>query len=433
MFAYRADEAFGQRFALVFVTADLATPHRLIRLFRLGFGLDVRLVIRVRARRAGGQNFGVRNLAEKQRVRGQLHGVGHAAFEHRVGVYAVQREQTVARALRRGESGELICGRARLKAEASEHVERRVFAEHRNVEHSGARDHAVGVVRPVHSHDDRQRIARHLHDGVYDAAAVLLTLSGGKHVKAVAYIEKRFGIHIFPLLIFYNRLQFDARFERAGQRHLVGVFYIAAHAYTLRKPRDFYAQRLDKARDVHGGRFALHVGIGCEYDLFHSVQPRQQFLDPYIVGAPPFERRDSAVQHVIYAVEGVRFLHGGDVLGIRHHAYHVGRAFAADVADVALGEVAALFAVPDVMLDVKHSFAELLDVRLGHADNGVCVAHRRFRAHSGQRGKLMSQFVDGISHLHLLRGTTVRLRRAQFADAPAGSFAFFRVKSPSSP
>ena len=49
----------------------------------------------------------------------------------------------------------------------------------------------------------------------------------------------------FLVFVRQCRLQRYARVERAGESYLVGVLYIAAHAYALCKARDLYAERFN--------------------------------------------------------------------------------------------------------------------------------------------------------------------------------------------
>ena len=186
-------------------------------------------------------------------------------------------------------------------------------------------------------------------------------------------------------------LDVAAAFERAAERHLVGVLEVAADGQPARDSRHEHAERLQQTREIHRGRFAFDVGIGREDDLVDTVllDTREQLLDAQLLGADAFDRRDRTLQHVVATLELTGALDRDDVARLLDDAQHRGVAaiVAAVRAELALGDVEALPAPRDALLRVDDRGREAARVDRIDAQQVERDALRRLRADAGQAGR----------------------------------------------
>ena len=117
-------------------------------------------------------------------------------------------------------------------------------------------------------------------------------------------------------------LQRNSAFQCTGQSHLVGILQLTAHRNSIGKPGNLHPKGTQQPTDIHCRCLALGIGIGCHNDLFHILirDSLEQLPDFQVLRTHVSQRRNDAVEHMIAAMILPRLLHGGDVLGVRHHA-----------------------------------------------------------------------------------------------------------------
>src|SRR5208282_3890209 len=125
--------------------------------------------------------------------------------------------------------------------------------------------------------------------------------------------------------LFARGLEFAAAAKRTGQSRRIAVFEVAARRQSARQPRRLHAERFQCACDVKRGRLALDGRIGRDYHLANDrgrTHARNQFLHLDVVGADAVQRRERAIEHVIYAAETARPLDCHQVRRPFHDANH---------------------------------------------------------------------------------------------------------------
>src|SRR5918996_1852528 len=85
-----------------------------------------------------------------------------------------------------------------------------------------------------------------------------------------------------------------AALQRAAEGDLVRVLEVASHRKPAGEPGHMDPGGSEEAGQVHGGRLALDVGVGGEYDLVHRgaavlrrLQPLQQLRNSQILRVDP--------------------------------------------------------------------------------------------------------------------------------------------------
>ena len=151
--------------------------------------------------------------------------------------------------------------------------------------------------------------------------------------------------------------------RRASRRPVNARPSVSSSAYSRSPPtgqpageaRDAHAFG-QQVGDVHGGRLTGHGGVGRQDDLvdrglLHAVD---ELGDVQVGGLHAVERAEGAAQHVVEAVELARALDGDDVGRLLDDADEARLAarVGADGAQLAFGEVEALPAEPDLLLDL---------------------------------------------------------------------------------
>ena len=141
-----------------------------------------------------------------------------------------------------------------------------------------------------------------------------------------------------------------------AESDLVGVLQVAAHGQPAREPGhgDAVAQPVG---EIGSRRLAGHVRVGGEHDLrdLPVCDPAQQLTDPQVLGLDSVEGRKRAAEHVVEAAVLVRALERDDVHGLLDDAHDrsVAAAVEADGAELLLGQIAAVAAEPNALLDLR--------------------------------------------------------------------------------
>src|SRR5689334_21989477 len=65
-------------------------------------------------------------------------------------------------------------------------------------------------------------------------------------------------------------LDLTTALQRTDERHVIGIFEVAAYRQPPRNACHGRDVRSQEIREVHGGRLAFQVGIGGQDDLIHS-------------------------------------------------------------------------------------------------------------------------------------------------------------------
>ena len=87
-------------------------------------------------------------------------------------------------------------------------------------------------------------------------------------------------------------LYFRSALESMLECDAVGIFKLASCGNAVSQASHLESCRPQKTGDVHGGRFALGVGVGRHDDLFHIAfcHTGEQFSDADVVGSDVIER-----------------------------------------------------------------------------------------------------------------------------------------------
>src|SRR5690606_13436136 len=153
-------------------------------------------------------------------------------------------------------------------------------------------------------------------------------------------------------------------------------------------------------------RLALSVRVGRDDHLgdLLGADPREQILDPQLIGAHARQRIQSAAQHVVAATELARALDRQYVLGFlddtdqRRVAPHV----VADAAALGLGDVAAHLAEPDTLGDLAEHLAQPADVLRVGGQQVERDALGTLRTDAGQPAQLVDQVLnDTFVHAYI--------------------------------
>src|SRR6202521_5842250 len=145
--------------------------------------------------------------------------------------------------------------------------------------------------------------------------------------------------------------------ERANQRHVVGVFEVAANRQAAGDAGHHRHMRSEQVGQVHGGRLSLEVRIGGQDHLLDPAggHPHDQFAGSDLLRTDAVDRADGAVQHVVPTAILASPVDRQDVERLLDHAdaRRVAAGIGAEGArvDAAIGDVAAAGAVGDVLLD----------------------------------------------------------------------------------
>ena len=199
--------------------------------------------------------------------------------------------------------------------------------------------------------------------------------------------------------------------------HLVGVFDIGAHRDAVGKAGDLDVQRLEQAREIHGGGLTLHVGVGRHDDLLDLalVHTSEKLLDLELIGSDAIEGGQNAVENVVRSTVLLDLLHRHDGLGVRHDANDalVTGQIVAHGAHVTVGEVLADGAKMDLRLGIHDGPCKRLGVLGSHIQNRKRHAHGAFSPHAAELGKLLGKVLerfDVFSHRGIRTGRAYPVR-----------------------
>src|SRR3954470_5440900 len=216
-----------------------------------------------------------------------------------------------------------------------------------------------------------------------------------------------------------RNLHFATPRERAGERHLIGVFEVAAHRYSLRDPGYSHAERLDEPCEVQRRRFSLDRRIGRDDDLLHGParEPFQKFLELELIRTYSVERRKRTVEHMVATVELARALHGEEIGYRLDHADDlvVAPRVAADAARILRGEIAADRAEPHLALEGEERLGEIARVLRRSAQDVEGEALRRLLADAGKLCEEQREPADRVGNFQGIIPGNIDLR---FASAP---------------
>ena len=173
---------------------------------------------------------------------------------------------------------------------------------------------------------------------------------------------------------------------------------MSADRNAVGKARDFNAERLEQARDIHRGRFALGVRIGREDDLLGALvgDALHQLADADVIRADMTHRRERAVKHMVQAAVLLCALEGDHVARVCHDAdgLLVARLVRADRALLAVREVLTAFAGEGLFLRLTDGAREALRVLLWHIEHMERQTLRALLTDAGQPGELLDQPLD---------------------------------------
>ena len=126
------------------------------------------------------------------------------------------------------------------------------------------------------------------------------------------------------------------------------------------------------------------------------LHARQQLGEVQVARLHAVDGTERTAEYVVEALEGARALYGQDVRRLLDHAQHawVSAPVRADHAQLAFGEVEALAAEADLLLDLDDSLRQRQDVLGPLAQYVVGETLRRPRAYAGQLGKLVDKARD---------------------------------------
>ena len=192
MFAEGADEVGGQLVTHVLVTADDAAPDSLAfggLTRRLGFRLDMLLIVAVSSGRDVSEHFSLSDGSDEKDMGAEINDLLHLDGNEGVGA-ACDSQCAVGDAEAVGETVEFINLAPALEPEVLEQLEVSGLAENGGGKLSRTLDEFGGQVALVESHGNAVGLHGHLHDGVADAAVVAAAVASGNDKQAVLDIEK---------------------------------------------------------------------------------------------------------------------------------------------------------------------------------------------------------------------------------------------------
>ena len=216
--------------------------------------------------------------------------------------------------------------------------------------------------------------------------------------------RKGFLFMHLSLRCFDAALQRATAFNGSTERHLIGKLKVAADGQAACKARDFNAERLDKARQIRRGRFALHIGIGGEHHLGHAFirQARHKLRYVQVIGANAVHGGKSAAKHMVEARIRRRALNRRYVARLAHNAYRRGVTArrGAHLAHIAFRVIEA----PRAKMHRVFHF----DDCVGEAQRGVARGIEQpvrdtlsaFWAYARHALKLVEQLLDGRGRFH---------------------------------
>ena len=193
-------------------------------------------------------------------------------------------------------------------------------------------------------------------------------------------------------------LHLAAAGESAAQRHLVGVLQVPAHGETAGEARHAHASA-QSVREVRGRRLARHVRVRREHDLLHAVafDAPDQLVDAQVLWIDAVDRGERTAEDVVQAAKLARPFDGDQVDRLFDDADErvVAAGVEADRAALLLGEVAALVAEADTLLDVLDRRRERECLVLGTLQEVEREPVRSASPHAGKARKLRYEVLDG--------------------------------------
>src|SRR5690242_8573050 len=186
--------------------------------------------------------------------------------------------------------------------------------------------------------------------------------------------------------------------ERPAERDLVGVLEVGADRQAAGEARDPNAAA-QAVGEVGRGRLAGHVRVRREHDLLDAVpvDAAQELRDAQVLRLDPVERRERAAEHVVEPAVLVRALDRDQVSWLLDDAVDgvVAACVAADLARLLLGQVPALAAEADALLDLLERAGERERLVLRDAQQVEGEALRRPLPDAGQARELCDEVLDG--------------------------------------
>lgn len=191
-----------------------------------------------------------------------------------------------------------------------------------------------------------------------------------------------------------------------GQGRLVRMLQFAAQRNALREARKPDPVSTRQARDVMRRGFALDSRVGCHDHLFDRLggESALELIQADILGPDPIERRQSAEQHEIAAIETGRLLDRQHVAGGFDHAQDpVGTTRAgADIADVGRREISTAIATPNFAHGLVQDVGQSLPAPPIPLQEMQRHALSRSRADAGQTPECLQKVVDQrVAHVVL--------------------------------
>src|SRR3954468_173231 len=150
-------------------------------------------------------------------------------------------------------------------------------------------------------------------------------------------------------------LHLTAARERSTERHLVRVFEVPADRESASESGHTHAPAQTVGQEGRG-RLASHVRIRREHDLLDpvSLDPTEQLVDPQMLGLDAVKRGERSTEDVVQPPILVRPLDRDQVDRLLDDADDrpVATGVLADGAELFLGQVPALLAEADALLDL---------------------------------------------------------------------------------
>ena len=192
-------------------------------------------------------------------------------------------------------------------------------------------------------------------------------------------------------------LHLAAAGERAPECHFVRVLEVAPDGEAAREARHAYTSA-QAIGEVRRSRLPRHVRVRREHDLLDAVplDAADQLVDAQMLWIDAVDRRERTAEDVVEAAEFAGALNRDQVDGLLDDADQrvVAPRVETDRAPFLLGEVAALVAEADALLDVLDRRGEGERLVLRSLEEVEREPVRRARAHAGEAGKLCNEVLD---------------------------------------